>query len=58
MVVLLMVFCLTLLKVADNFVGFVSEPIADERMFRSSSNSVRLRTLCLPTISDLNRYLS
>lgn len=30
MVVLLMVFCLTVLKADDNFVGFVSEPIADE----------------------------
>lgn len=44
---------LTLLKIADNFVGFVSEPIADEKIFRSSSHSARLRTLCLPTISEI-----
>lgn len=50
MVVLLMVFYLTLLNVADKFVGFVSEPIADKRIFRSSSNSARLRILCLPVV--------
>ena len=37
MVSLLIVLFLTLLNVADNLLGFVSDPIAEDKMFRSSS---------------------
>ena len=47
MVTLLIVFCLTLLNVADSLVGLVREPIAEERMFRRSSSSARFRILTM-----------
>ena len=39
MVALLMVFCLTLLKVADNFVGFVSERMKNVDVYVTGSNA-------------------
>ena len=53
MVLLLMFFFFTERKVADSFSGFVSEPMAEDRMFRSSSSSDRLRMLCRPTMSEI-----
>ena len=47
MVTLLIVFCLTLLNVADSLVGLVREPMAEERMFRRSSSSARFRILTM-----------
>ena len=52
-VFLLIFFFFTVRNVADNFSGFVKEPIADERILRRSSSSDRLRMLCLPTISAM-----
>ena len=53
MVSLLIVLFLTLLNVADNLLGFVSDPIAEDKMFRSSSNSALFRILFLPVISEM-----
>ena len=50
---LLMVLFLTLLNVADNLLGFVREPIADDKILRSSSNSALFRMLFLPVISEM-----
>ena len=44
---------LTLLNVADSLLGFVREPIADDKILRSSSNSALFRMLFLPVISEI-----
>ena len=56
MVALEIVLFFTLLKVLDSLVAFVRDPIAEERIFSSSSSSALFRMLFRPMMSD--RYVS
>ncbi len=60
MVSLLIVLFLTLLNVADNLLGFVSDPIAEDKMFRSSSTFLYQRFFPLDIeikLQDLNTLI-
>lgn len=56
--VMLSVICanLYLQKRIYNLLGFVSNPIAEDKMFRSSSNSSLFHILFLPVISEISAY--
>ena len=53
MVELLIFFFFTVWNVAESLAGLVREPMAEDKIFSSSSSSALLRMLCRPTISEI-----